>query len=238
MKNKVIVILGPTGVGKTRLSIELAKKFNGEIINADSMQVYKGLNIGTAKVTEEEKEGIPHHLFDICELNEDYNVYLYQKHARLKIKEIFNKNKTPILVGGTGLYIKAALYNYNFIKEDFVNYDHLTNKEIYTKIQNKNIHINNRQRLLRQFQKEQNDVENNKANELLYDAIFVGLTTPRDNLYKIIDNRVDKMINNGLIEEVEELYNKNIKTRYINTDLGYKELYKYFDQTLSLIESI
>ncbi|NLA33512.1 MAG: tRNA (adenosine(37)-N6)-dimethylallyltransferase MiaA [Tenericutes bacterium] len=238
MKNKVIVILGPTGVGKTRLSIELAKKFNGEIINADSMQVYKGLNIGTAKVTEEEKEGIPHHLFDICELNEDYNVYLYQKHARLKIKEIFNKNKTPILVGGTGLYIKAALYNYNFIKEDFVNYDHLTNKEIYTKIQNKNIHINNRQRLLRQFQKEQNDVENNKANELLYDAIFVGLTTPRDNLYKIIDNRVDKMINNGLIEEVEALYNKNIKTRSINTAIGYKELYKYFDQTLSLNESI
>ncbi len=238
MKNKVIVILGPTGVGKTKLSIELAKKFNGEIINADSMQVYKGLNIGTAKVTEEEKEGIPHHLFDICELNEDYNVYLYQKHARLKIKEIFNKNKTPILVGGTGLYIKAALYNYNFIKEDFVNYDHLTNKEIYTKIQNKNIHINNRQRLLRQFQKEQNDVENNKANELLYDAIFVGLTTPRDNLYKIIDNRVDKMINNGLIEEVEALYNKNIKTRSINTAIGYKELYKYFDQTLSLNESI
>ena len=108
--NKIIVITGPTGVGKTKLSIMLAKKYNGEIINADSMQIYEYLNIGTAKVTEEEKENIPHHLLDIKNLDEEYSIYEYQKDCREKIKEILNKNKTPIIVGGTGLYIKAALY--------------------------------------------------------------------------------------------------------------------------------
>ena len=109
----IICIVGPTGVGKTKLSIELAKKINGEIINADSTQVYKGMDIATAKVTEEEKEGIPHHLFDIKEINEDYTVYDYQKDCRLKIEEIKKRGNTPIIVGGTGLYIKAALYDYN-----------------------------------------------------------------------------------------------------------------------------
>lgn len=113
----VIVILGPTAVGKTKLSVELAKKLNGEIINADSTQVYKNLNIGTAKVTEEEKQGIAHYLFDIKELTENYTVYDYQKDARCKIDEILSRNKTPILVGGTGLYIKAALYDYKFSDE-------------------------------------------------------------------------------------------------------------------------
>ena len=107
----ILVIVGPTGVGKTKLSIELAKKYNAEIINADSMQVYKELNIGTAKVTEEEKENIKHHLFDICEVDELYTVYDYQKDCREKIKELENQNKNIILVGGTGLYIKAALYD-------------------------------------------------------------------------------------------------------------------------------
>ena len=109
---KIIVIVGPTGVGKTKLSIMLAKKYNGEIINADSMQIYKKLNIGTAKITEEEKEGIPHHLFDIKDVDEDYSIYDYQKDCRTAINEIINRGKTPIIVGGTGLYIKSALYDY------------------------------------------------------------------------------------------------------------------------------
>ena len=115
--NKVIVITGPTAVGKTKLSIEIAKKYNGEIINCDAVQVYKGLDIGSAKVTEEEKDGIPHHLFDIKEVDEEYTIFHYQQDCRRLIEEIHSRGKTPILVGGTGLYIKAALYDYKLSEE-------------------------------------------------------------------------------------------------------------------------
>ena len=150
--NKIICIVGPTGVGKTKLSIELAKRFNGEVINADSTQVYKGLDIATAKVTDEEKQNIPHHLFDIKEITEDYTVYDYQKDARNVIRTVSNKGCTPIIVGGTGLYIKALFYDYDFkdgnIKGDYTN---LTNDELYKKVleinPNTNIHIKNRKRL-------------------------------------------------------------------------------------------
>ncbi len=131
----IIVITGPTAVGKTKLSVELAKKLNGEIINADSTQIFKELDIATAKVTEEEKENIPHHLLDIKDINEEYTVFDYQKDCRNKIKEILSKNKTPILVGGTGLYIKAALYDYKFNKETIKNdYSNYTNDEVVRKI--------------------------------------------------------------------------------------------------------
>ena len=130
--NKIIVVTGPTAVGKTKLSIELAKKYHGEIINADAVQVYIGLDIGSAKVTEEEMEGIPHHLFDIKEVNEDYTIYHYQQDCRRLISEIQKRGNTPILVGGTGLYIKAALYDYKLSKEKENNtYDNLTTEELY-----------------------------------------------------------------------------------------------------------
>ena len=131
----VIVITGPTAVGKTKMSVELAKRLNGEIINADSTQVFKDLNIATAKIKEEEKEGIVHHLFDIKEITEDYTVYDYQKDARYLIDNILKRGKTPILVGGTGLYIKACIYDYKF-EEDKIknNYEELTNEEIYTRL--------------------------------------------------------------------------------------------------------
>ena len=132
---KILVITGPTAVGKTKLSIELAKKYNGEIINADAVQVYKGLDIGSAKVTEEEKEGIPHYLLSIKEVDEDYTIYHYQKDCREKIKEIQDRGKIPIIVGGTGLYIKAALYDYKLTEEkEKDTYDNLTNEELYTKL--------------------------------------------------------------------------------------------------------
>ena len=131
----IICIVGPTAVGKTKMSVELAKIFNGEMINADSTQVYKDLDIATAKIKEDEKENIPHHLFDFKSINQDYTVFDYQKDARREIQEITKRGKTPILVGGTGLYIKACLYDYQFEKEtkkgDYSNY---SNEELYKEL--------------------------------------------------------------------------------------------------------
>lgn len=240
----IIVIIGPTGVGKTKLSVELAKKINAEIINCDSMQVYKDLNIGTAKVTEKEKDGIVHHLLDIVEPSDIYTVYDYQKDCRNKIKELQDKNKNIIIVGGTGLYVKAALYDYRFEdEEEKKNYKDLTNEELLEKIRQKDstldIHINNRKRLERALEKLENNGEYTKnGNIKLYDFYTIGLTTSRDNLYDIINKRVDKMLEKGLLEEVKALYDKNIHGKAINTGIGYKELYSYFDGTISLEESI
>lgn len=244
--SRVIVITGPTAVGKTKLSIELAKKLNGEIINADAMQVYKGLNIGTAKVTEKEKENIPHHLFDIKEVEEEYSIYNYQKDCRKVIDNILRRNKTPILVGGTGLYIKAALYDYKLSEEKTNNtYDNLTTEEIYKELlkldKDINIDKNNRRRLIRalNYYKENNtSISNNKTNKLLYDTIFIGLTTDREILYKKINQRVDNMIENGLLEEVKYYYDKNIKTKPLINGIGYKELYNYFDGLCSKEEAV
>lgn len=244
--SRVIVITGPTAVGKTKLSIELAKKLNGEIINADAMQVYKGLNIGTAKVTEKEKENIPHHLFDIKEVEEEYSIYNYQKDCRKVIDNILRRNKTPILVGGTGLYIKAALYDYKLSEEKTNNtYDNLKTEEIYKELlkldKDINIDKNNRRRLIRalNYYKENNtSISNNKTNKLLYDTIFIGLTTDREILYKKINQRVDNMIENGLLEEVKYYYDKNIKTKSLINGIGYKELYNYFDGLCSKEEAV
>lgn len=244
--NKVIVITGPTAVGKTKLSIELAKRYNGEIINADAVQVYKGLDIGSAKVTEEEKEDIPHHLFDIKEVDEEYTIYHYQKDCRKLIKEVQGRGKTPILVGGTGLYIKAALYDYKLTEEKETNtYDNLTDEELYNKLLelDKNIVIdkNNRRRLIRaiNYYKENNkSINTNTTNKLLYDAIFIGLTTDRRILYDKINTRVDIMIKEGLLNEVKVFYDKNIRTKPLLNAIGYREIYSYFDGNISLEEAI
>ena len=243
--NKIIVITGPTAVGKTKLSIELAKRYNGEIINADAVQVYKGLDIGSAKVTEEEKNGIPHHLFDIKEVDEEYTIYHYQKDCRKLIKEVKGRGKTPILVGGTGLYIKAALYDYKLTEEKETNtYDNLTDEELYNKLLelDKNIVIdkNNRRRLIRalNYYKENNkSINTNTTNKLLYDAIFSGLTTDRRILYDKINNRVDIMIKDGLLNEVKAFYDKNIRTKPLLNAIGYREIYSYFDGNISLEEA-
>jgi len=243
---KILVILGPTGVGKTELSIELAKHYDGEIINADSMQFYKYLNIGTAKIKEEEKEGIPHHLFDIKEVSEDYTIYHYQQEGRKVIEDILSRGKTPILVGGTGLYIKALLYDYNLnYEKDNDTYDDLTTEELYKKLitldRDIDIDKNNRRRLIRaiNYYKENNtSINGNKTNKLLYDVKFIGLTCNRDILYDRINKRVDIMIEDGLIDEVRHFYDNKIYSKPLINGIGYKELYKYFDDEGSLEEAI
>ncbi len=238
----IIVITGPTGVGKTKLSLELAKKYNAEIINADSVQVYKGLDIGSAKV--EDTLGIKHHLLDIVDISDYYSVFNYQKEGRLILDKLLKDNKNVIIVGGTGLYISALLYDYKFNEESLNNkYEELTNEEIYQKIllldKDTKTHVNNRQRLVRDLNRLSNkQTQDKNGNKLLYDSLFIGLTTPRENLYSIIDKRVDKMIELGLLDEVKSLYDKGIRSRSIMTAIGYKELYLYFDGLKSLDESI
>lgn len=242
---KIIVIVGPTGIGKTKLSLKLAKQLNGEIINADAMQVYKKMDIGTAKIREEERENIPHHLLDICDVTTDYSVYHYQKDARKKIEEIQNRGKTVIIVGGTGLYIKATLYDYRFEKEEKqYSFAHFTNDQIYQELlsYDKNIKIdqNNRQRLERAlfyyYQHHTSISSNKNGDNLLYDAIFIGLTTQRDKLYQCINQRVEEMIQNGLIEEVKSFYDQKIFSKPLKTGIGYKEWYPYFEGNATLEE--
>ena len=195
-------------------------------------------------IREDEKDNIPHHLLDIVNPNDLYTVYDYQKDCRSKIKELQDKNKNIIIVGGTGLYVKAALYDYKFDKEEEKkDYSNLTNEELLEKIKEKDptldIHLNNRKRLERALEKLENNGEFTKeGNNKLYDFYTIGLTTSRENLYDIINNRVDKMMDEGLLDEVEALYKKNIRSKAINTGIGYKELYKYFDNEISKEEAI
>ena len=234
----IICIVGPTGVGKTKLSVALAKKYNAIIVNSDSMQVYKGLDIGTAKVREEEKEGVPHYLFDIKEVTEEYSVYDYQKDVRKLIEA--NKDKNIIFVGGTGLYLKSALYDYRFTEEDTKeDYSSLSDDELYNLVLKKDpetkIHRNNRVRLERFLNKK--DIETPPPIKL-YDHLIIGLTTEREYLYERINNRVDEMVKDGLIEEVKKFYDKGIRTKPLTGGIGYKELYAYFDNKCSLEEAI
>ena len=242
----IIVICGPTGVGKTRLSVELAKRLNGEVINADSTQVYKDMNIGTAKVREEEMEGIKHHLFSFLEPNQEYTIYEYQKDARKALNDLLDSNKVPIIVGGSNLYIKALLYDYELSDDNKVDIDiDKSNEEMYLSIIEKypliSIDKNNTRRIRRAYIKYiiNNEKLSNKGNTLIYDnAIFIGLTTDRDRLYEIINNRVNKMINEGLIDEVKQLVNKYGETLELNTAIGYKEIIKYLNREISLDEAI
>ena len=243
----VIVILGPTAVGKTKMSVELAKRLNGEVINADSTQIYKELDIATAKIKEEEKDNIPHHLFDIKNIEENYTVYDYQKDCRYVIDDIISRKKTPILVGGTGLYIKASLYDYKFEEENNDNqFENLSNEDIYNKLKtidnNIDIHINNRKRLVRALNYCLNNnlkfSEKEKTNKLLYDTIFIGLTCERSILYERINKRVDEMVNDGLLDEAKKIYESNIRTKAVMTPIGYKELFPYFKGEKKLNECL
>ncbi len=239
----IICVCGPTCVGKTKLSIELAKKYDAEIINFDSVQIYKKMDIVSAKVTPEEMMGIKHHLIDIKNYNEDYSVFDYQKDSRKIIDKLLKDNKNIILVGGTGLYLKASLFDYRFNKEDKNNdYDSLSIEELVSRIEKINpdtkVDKSNKRRLIRELINLENNTENTLGNNLLYDNVyFIGLETDRETLYKRINDRVDRMINNGLIDEAKYFYNLD-RTKAIMTPIGYKELFKYFDNEISLKESI
>ena len=240
----IIVIVGPTGVGKTKLSIELAKKLDANIINGDSVSIYKKLNIGSAKPTLEEQKQAPHYLIDIKEPTEEYSVYDYQQDVRKLIEEFQNQRKRIIVVGGTGLYIKAALYNYVFTKGTTnKNYEDLSNEEILTRIKEYNkeidIHPNNRKRLVRMLNKLENkEPVTNEKDKCLYNIQVIGLTAPRDIVYNRINQRVDKMLEEGLLDEINGLKEEYKDSRVLNTAIGYKEFYDYLFHNKKLEEVI
>lgn len=243
--SKIFAIVGPTACGKTKVSIELAKYLNAEIINADAVQVYKDVNIGTAKITKEEMEGIPHHLIDYVSLDKKYTIYDYQNDGRNILNKLINENKNIVIVGGSGLYIKSLLYDYN-LEPEIVNpnnYDDLTNEELKSLVNkidsNNDIHINNRKRLLRyliHYNNTGNIIKNSELKDKpLYDFKMIYLKPDRKELYSIINNRVDTMINSGLVSEAKNLFDKNINT---NSIIGYKELNEYFRGSISLNDAI
>jgi len=228
----IISIVGPTGVGKTKLSIMLAKKYNAIIINGDACQIYSELNIGTAKIKEEEKCGVEHLLFDIRKPNEEYSVSDYQNDLRSLLDKYSDRN--IIIVGGTGLYLTAGLYDYEFTsmnKEDYSNY---SNEELLElckkKDSNCNIHVNNRIRLENFLNREELV---SKKPKLLYDVKFIGLTTDREYLYERINERVLEMFGEGLICEVKDLINKYGITNILKRAIGYKEVIMYLNNEIT-----
>lgn len=252
----VLCIVGPTAVGKTKMSIELAKQLNGEIISGDSMQIYRGMDIGTAKATMDERQGIPHHLIDEKNPDEAYSVAAFQQTVRAKMEEIKSRGKLPIIVGGTGLYIKSVLYDYEFAGEseskevDEAKYGHLSNEELHAKLAAvdeagaKDIHPNNRKRVIRALEiyetsgVKKSEMIEKQEHKMIYDACLIGLTDDRTVLYDRINKRVDVMYETGLVEEVKALFDQGIpaESQSIRA-IGYKELYDYFKGFISLEES-
>ncbi|MBD8520116.1 tRNA (adenosine(37)-N6)-dimethylallyltransferase MiaA [Lysinibacillus fusiformis] len=254
---EVVAIVGPTASGKTALSIELAKKYNGEIINGDSMQVYKGLDIGTAKITEEEMEGVPHHLLSFLEPTESFSVADYQKLVRAKIADIQARHKLPIIVGGSGLYVQAVLFDFQFTDEKVdeaarqAYYDELAKlgpEAMHDKLKQLDpqtaeaIHPNNTRRVIRALEMlELSGVSKaaeaqNRGEVPLYNHLILGLgqNMSREVLYDRINRRVDLMMENGLLEEVRGLWQQNIRGVQSIQAIGYKELYDFLDGKCSL----
>jgi tRNA dimethylallyltransferase len=253
-KEKVVVLIGPTAVGKTRTSIELARRFNGEIISGDSMQIYKDMDIGTAKIKKEEMRGITHHLIDIKQPDESFSVAEFQELVRMKIKEITNRGKLPMIVGGTGLYIQSAIYDYQF--SDTPTNEDLRNKleeraktdgvdvlhkelEKVDPISAERIHPNNVRRVIRALEvylttgQSLTDIQSEQVVEPLYDVAIIGLTMERERLYDRINLRVDEMINEGLEAEVKKLYDLGLEHTQALQAIGYKEWFRYFSKEQS-----
>jgi tRNA dimethylallyltransferase len=254
-KQKLLVIIGPTAVGKTKLSIELAKKYNGEVISGDSMQIYRDMDIGTAKIKIEEMEGVPHHLLDIKEPDESFSVAEFQQLVRTKINEIALKGKLPIIVGGTGLYIQSVIYDYQFseasaddafrmeleeqakvIGNDAL-HEELTRLDPVSAAQ---IHPNNVRRVIRALEifhctgKMMSEYQKEQEPDLLYQTALIGLTMEREKLYERINHRVEMMMDEGLLDEVRRLYNSGLRDCQSIQAIGYKEVYEFFEGKVSL----
>ena len=258
--NKLVILTGPTAVGKTDLSIQLAKKINGEIISADSIQVYKGMDIGSAKITKEETDGIPHHLIDILEPKEEFNVHIFKKLATKAINDISSRGKIPIIVGGTGFYIQAVLYDINFddTETDYEYREYLEQlakdkgnaflHDMLKKVDHESaaaIHCNNLKRVIRALEyykqtgkkiSEHNEKE--RENKSPYNFAYFVLNDKRDKLYNRINQRVDIMFDNGLLKEMGTLIAKGYTRDLVSMQgIGYKELFNYFDGKTSLDET-
>lgn len=261
MKEKLIVIVGPTGIGKTSLSLEIASSLNGEIISADSMQIYKYMNIGTAKIKEDEMKNIPHYLIDFLEPDEEFSVSNYRDRTKQIITKINNKDKIPILVGGTGLYVNSIVYDLNFTKvasdEDvraelensknkFGN-EYLLNmlREVDPKSADR-INVNDTKRIIRAIEiykitGKPMSLHNNNFRKINddYNLAMIGLNMDRKKLYDRINHRVDEMIQNGLIDEVKSLiesgYDKNLISMQA---IGYKEIIMYLEGSVTLERAI
>ncbi|MBJ8053136.1 tRNA (adenosine(37)-N6)-dimethylallyltransferase MiaA [Bacillus cereus] len=258
-REKVAVIIGPTAVGKTKLSIDLAKAFNGEIISGDSMQIYRTMDIGTAKVTTDEMDGIPHYMIDIKDPEDSFSVAEFQERVRKCIREITERGKLPIIVGGTGLYIQSVLFDYQFTDEagDATYREQMEKlalehgvKYVHKKLQEvdpesaERIHANNVRRVIRALEifhttgeKMSNQLEK-QENELLYDVSLIGLTMDREMLYDRINLRVNLMIEQGLLEEVKGLHERGVRDCQSIQAIGYKEIYDYFENRVSLEEAV
>ncbi|RAZ79174.1 tRNA (adenosine(37)-N6)-dimethylallyltransferase MiaA [Planococcus halotolerans] len=247
---EVMAIVGPTASGKTALGIELAKAFDGEIINGDSMQIYREMSIGTAKVKQEEMRGVHHHLLDIKDPEEPFSVAEYQQLVRSKIAEISKSGKLPIIVGGTGLYIQAVLFDYRFsesqVDEELRNnlYDELEelgpehmHKKLIALDPDTDIHPNNTRRVIRALEimlGSEEKVDRSLALKPMYNELIVGIDLPRNLLYERIDKRVDSMMAEGLVEEVEALHRRGIRNVQSIQAIGYKEFYAYLDGKVEL----
>ncbi len=250
-KNKVIAVVGPTASGKTSYSINLALQLNGEIISADSRLVYKGFDIGTAKPTIEERSGIPHHMIDIADPQQDYSAGLYVKEAKRIINDILSRGKTPIVTGGTGLYINILLMNYDLpeVEPDYELRSRLKKTDNLFDILKKidaeaaqNIDPNDKKKLIRAIEivkttgKSISEVRGKNSPD--FDVEWIGLNYPREELYRRINTRVDKMLENGLIEETKTLLNKHGRIDNILYTIGYQEMVAYLDGDLTLQEAV
>ena len=245
---KVIVITGPTAVGKTKLSIEIAKRLNTDIINADAYQIYRRMNIGTAKPNKEEMKMVSHHLIDIIDPKETFSISDYQILVRALIDKMKTENKVPILVGGSGLYIDAVIKNYNFneAKRCDEKYNNYTNNELHQLLQNldydaaKKIHPNNRKRLVRAIELEQQPCfkdSRSLGKDFYYNVLCIFLNDDRDTLYQRINNRVDQMRKDGLIEEVRQIGIENFSMTS-RVAIGYKEVIEYLKGNITLDDAI
>lgn len=243
MKERVIVVTGPTASGKTSLAVHIAKSIGGEIVSADSMQIYREMNIGTAKPTAEEMQGVPHYMLDEVSIQTPYSVALYQKKAFSHIRDILGRGKTPIVAGGTGLYINSLLYKLDFtqtIKDDAYRSElnELPAEDLYNRLVKLDpnaaarIHKNDKKRLIRRLEILKNGGERTydfrENNEEFY-FCCIGLTMDRKELYKRIEERVDKMIRAGLVDEVKEIYEKYPAALKALKAIGYKEIVGYLD---------